>query len=198
MATAIPEVEPDALYIGDTWEWKRTDLDADYPNSAWTLKYVLQSQSPAAKITLTATNSGTAFLISVTPATTAAYSASHRSNGLSGYAWQLIVTKTSSGERRTLLAGTFDVGPDFSVASAGYDFRSHVRKAIDALESTIEGRATADQLSYTIGRQQLSKMTPEQLHMWRDKYRAYYFEEQNREREARGQTSKRLIRTTFL
>ena len=41
MAVDIPENEPDTLRAGDTWKWTRTL--ADYPASAWTLKYRFKS-----------------------------------------------------------------------------------------------------------------------------------------------------------
>ena len=68
MAVDIPENEPDTLRAGDTWKWTRTL--ADYPASAWTLKY--RFKSAAGGFEITATASGDSYAITVAASTSAA------------------------------------------------------------------------------------------------------------------------------
>ena len=66
MAVDIPENEPDTLRAGDTWKWTRTL--ADYPASAWTLKY--RFKSAAGGFEITATASGDSYAITFAASTT--------------------------------------------------------------------------------------------------------------------------------
>jgi hypothetical protein len=67
--------------------------------------------------------------------------------------------------------GTILFLPRYDQAAA-YDDRSHARKMLDAIESLLESRASADVLEYTIGSRHLKKMSPKELTDWRDYYRA--------------------------
>ena len=72
MSHPIPSAVPSSVRAGDTVTWRRSL--ADYPASdGWTLSYVLLS--PAAQITIAATADGSAHLVSVAPATSAAWAA---------------------------------------------------------------------------------------------------------------------------
>jgi len=61
-----PTTEPTQLVAGDRWAWKRKDLNADYVNSAYTLKYALRLQGAGAtEIAITATASGLEYIVKV-------------------------------------------------------------------------------------------------------------------------------------
>jgi hypothetical protein len=67
-----PTTEPTELVAGDMWRWKRSDLNTDYPNSAYTLKYALRLQGAGTtEIEITASASGLEYIIEVGSSTTA-------------------------------------------------------------------------------------------------------------------------------
>ena len=72
MAITIPETEPLEFYSGETVKFKRTDL-SDYPAPTWTLNYFLQKSGTKIDFASAQDGSTTGHLISLTPATTAAY-----------------------------------------------------------------------------------------------------------------------------
>lgn len=133
MAADIPTTEPAAARAGDTWKWTRTL--ADYPASAWTLKYRLKNA--AGGIEITATASGDDFDITVAAATTAAYTAGT-------YAW-IAWVEGGSSEKYTVGEGSIVVEPDYrsSLAAAALDDRSHARKMLDAIEAWLEAKDPA-------------------------------------------------------
>jgi hypothetical protein len=142
MAAEIPFVEPAAFSVGERVQWKRT-LD-DFPISeGWTLKYYLRGNFAHDPITLTATTSGTDYLIDITTDLTSAYPA-----GV--YFWNAFVEKT--GYRMPVDSGRFIVTPDLSTLPTNqpYDGRSHARRCLEAIEAVLEGRSTHDQLKYAL------------------------------------------------
>jgi len=142
-----------------------------YPASAgWTLKYSLTPRftTPTqAVITLTAASNadGISYDVQSTPATTAAWAAGF-------YTWARWVEK--SGARQTLdESGQIQIKADPATQVAGYDSRSHPRKMLDAIEASLEGRASSSQIeliSYTIGSRSQSR-DPKVLSELRSKYR---------------------------
>ncbi len=121
MAT-IPTTEPLAITAGDTLTFSRTL--PDYPASAgWVLSYTLINS--AAKITLTASASGSDHLVSVPYSTTAAWSPG-------AYAWQAVVTL--GVERYTICTGSLEITAAFSAATT-LDTRSTAKKMLEALQS---------------------------------------------------------------
>ena len=130
MAADIPTNEPAELRAGDTWKWTRTL--ADYPASAWTLKY--RFKSPTAGFEITASASGDDYSITVTAATTAAYAAGT-------YTW-IAWVEGGTSEKYTVDTGVVTIDADYrsGTATAGLDDRSHARKTLAAIESWIESR----------------------------------------------------------
>lgn len=162
----IPTTEPHEILAGDTLQWKKSL--SDYPASGgWTLKYRLINAS--GKIDITAAADGIDHLITVTAATSAAYTAGT-------YTWTSYVEKGSGAslERYTLSTGTIIVKPSLATQTTGYDTRSHVKKVLDALESLLEGKASRDAQQITIAGQSITKMPPEELLQWRDYYADKY------------------------
>ena len=71
MAADIPTSEPAELRAGDTWKWTKTL--ADYPASAWTLKY--RFKNAAGGFEIIAATAGSDYAITVAASTTTAYAA---------------------------------------------------------------------------------------------------------------------------
>ena len=130
MAADIPTNVPAELRAGDTWKWTQTL--ADYPASAWTLKY--RFKSPTAGFEVSATTSGDDYAITVTAATTAGYAAGT-------YTW-IAWVEGGTSEKYTVDTGVATIDADYrsGTATAGLDDRSHARKTLAAIESWIESR----------------------------------------------------------
>lgn len=162
-----PEKEPEELIAGDRWAWKRTDLNADYDNSLYTLKYSARlegvSGTSSIEIEITASASGNDYLIEVAAATTAAYT-------VGTYHWQAYITRDSDSERVTIQDGIFRIIADRDEATT--DPRTHAKITLEAIEAVIENRATKDQMSYTIAGRSLGRMEIEDLMKFRMTYKA--------------------------
>ena len=182
MAVDIPTTEPLQFVAGDTVKW--TKSLADYlPADSWVLTYALVREGSQEEITATDNGDGT-HAITIAAAITAAYTA-----GM--YSWQAYVTKAA--ERYLADAGELEVLADFASQSTGHDGRSLVKQTLDALEATILGRASSDQLSMSIQGRSIARVPPTELLKWRDIYRAEYAAEKQRDRIANGQAGGRLL-----
>lgn len=175
MTVSVPTTEPGELIVGDTWSWKRSL--ADYPAGTWTLTYYFRARE--GEFSVTCGIDGSDHLAAVPAATSATYKAGY-------YSWIAVVTNGTT--RATLGRGTTTVKPDPSATGAGLDPRSHARKVLEALEAVIEGKATKDQLEYTIGTRHIKRMSPEEIIKWRAHYRAEVNAEEVNERLDNGQT----------
>jgi len=163
-------MEPSALRAGDTWKWRRDDLSL-YPASLWTLNYYFLK--PDKQIVITAVADGNNYKVEVAKTITKEYPP-----GV--YSWVAKVSKDS--EEYTVDTGTMEILPDLVTATTGYDTRSQIKKTLDAIEATLEGRATKDQQSYSIAGRTLSKIPISELVMLRDKYKIEYEKEMKAER----------------
>ena len=164
----IPEKEPFSFIAGDTVKWTKT-LDDYLASDSWVLTYYLVMDGD--QKTIVATTSGDDHLITITAADSANYTP-----GI--YHYQARVTKGS--EAYTVAEGAIEVKPNFEAQTSGYDNRSHVKKTVDALEAVILGKASKDQLSYSIAGRSISRLSPGELIEWRDTYRAEYNKELRR------------------
>jgi len=145
-----PTLEPQSIVAGDTAVWDKT-FD-NYPASeGWLLSYRLINTSNKYDITgAMVTNTGGTFNINVTAATTAAY-------GAGDYMWNAYVAK--GAERYTVASGVLTIKPNISAATGGLDTRSTVKKTLDAIDSLISGRASADVAMYKSNGRELTKMS---------------------------------------
>lgn len=187
--TDIPTTEPRQLIAGDLWQWKRTDLGTDYPNDSYTLKYSCRLEnSGTTEIEITASASGSDYLVSVAAATTAAYTARF-------YHWQAYITRDSDSERVTIDTGTFEVLANRDAATS--DPRTHAKTMVDKIESLLEGRADADVSGYSIQGRSLTKLTIDELLKWRNYYKRELLQEEKKERRKNGKGTGGLIKVSF-
>lgn len=177
-SASYPTREPEILIAGDRWAWKRTDLGSDYPPASYTLKYSARLEGDGAtEIEITASASGTEFLVEVASTNTATYTAGT-------YHWQAYIVRDADSERVTVDRGTFEVRPNRDTATA--DPRSHARKVLDSIETVIEALAAKRHGSYSLlGRTMTYRDLPE-LREMRDRYRAEVVLEERAERRRRG------------
>jgi hypothetical protein len=188
-STNYPTTEPDKIIAGDRIAWKRSDLDSDYPIATYSLKYSARLENAGTtEIEITASESGSDYIVEVGQSTTAAYTA-----GV--YHWQAYIIRTSDSERITVDSGTWEVKANRDAATT--DPRGHVKKVLDAIEATIEGRASKDQEKYAIQGRELWRTPIPDLILLRDKYRAEYVRETRNERIRNGLGHGGIIKTRF-
>lgn len=184
MSATIPTTEPSSFRAGDLLAWSKSL--ADYPaNQGWALSYTLINA--AAKLTITATTSGADLSVSVPAATTALYAPGR-------YQWMARVSKGL--EILTVASGTMEILPNLATATT-FDFRSHARTMLEAIEAAFVGKASSTQLSYSINGRTVQNLTPEQLIKWRSFYKAEVAKEAQAEKFSRTGINPRRIGVRF-
>jgi len=141
---------------GDTLKWTRSL--SDYPATTWTLTYTLVNSTT--RITITASASGTDFAVTVSAATSSGYAAGT-------YDWRAQVS--SGGEVYTVGTGRIKINPVWSAATDG---RSQARRALEAIESVLEGRASSATAEYEIAGRRLKYIPIPELLQLRDRYKS--------------------------
>ena len=188
-STNYPEGVPSVLMVGDRWTWKRTDL-ADYAIATYALTYSLRLEGTGAtEIDITASESGTDYLVAVASATTALYTTGW-------YQWQEYITRTADSERITIGSGRVEVVANRAAATT--DPRSHAAKVLAAIEAVLEGTASKELASYSVDGVAIQRRSTEELMRMRESYRYEVAEEQADQLIARGlKAPGRKVRVTF-
>lgn len=164
----IPTTEPTVFTAGDTVKWKRT-LDHYPASGGWVLTYALRG---AGKIDLTATASGSEHLITISAATSAAYTAGF-------YTWQAYATKSAISERHPVDSGQIEIKPNLAaVTASSYEWRTEAKIIYDQLvaayKSYTQSRGGVQQ--YTIGQRQMTFRSPadfiREIEYWRAQVKA--------------------------
>jgi len=175
---------PDTIFAGDSLSW--TEVGGEYPAPEWTMRYAVRG---ASMLDLNSTPSGVDHAFLATAAQTAALSPGQ-------YSWQSFVSD-GTGERYTIATGTLTVRPNLPAQFTGFDGRSHAQKVLDAIEATMEGRATKAQAVLQINNRQIQYLKPEELIKWRSFYKAEVARERTAEKVAQGEESGNRILTRF-
>lgn len=173
--------EPTEIVAGTTVKW--TKSLSDYSASeGWSLTYYFFNSDN--HFSVEATSSGEDFQITIDASTSANYQPGE-------YKWQAIVTKGT--EKYVVDSGYIKVLPSPTQA---VDWRSDIKKALDAIKAVIEGRATKDQASYQIAGRRLDRTPVPDLIALYDKLKKEYAKELKAEKLAKGEStgSKILIR----
>lgn len=186
-----PTQEPDRLVTGDRFAWQRPDLVSDYPLADYTMTYHFSEDSGGGgthHFTLSSTEADDNYYFEKPSSETATLSAGD-------WEWQLYAIRTSDSERITLDYGItkFVLGE----LDTNTDLRSHAKKVLDAIEAVIEGRATIDQSSFSLGGRSLSRMSIDELMTFRDRYHAEYLKEVKLARIRNKQGSGNTIKVNF-
>lgn len=148
---------PSELVAGDSWSWTR-ELP-DYPAPTWTATVYFESTH--GNFNAPATASGMAHAFSILAATTGTKKAGD-------YRWSVRVTDGS--EVVTAESGWVKVLAN-PAASGTSDPRSWARRTLEAVEATLEGRATDGQLAHTIKDRSVSRIPVPELMQIRDRLR---------------------------
>lgn len=185
-STNYPETEPTTLAVGARWAWKRPDITEAYPTASYTLKYRLILQtSDKLNIEITASKTGSEHVVEVSQASTALYSAG-------SYAWQAIIIRDSDAEELVVDRGYVELIADFGDQAT--DARSWVYRTLQNIRATIEGSATKEQASYSIGGRSLARRSYQELLELEKEFSARWKQEQdklNRE-QGRNGSQKRI------
>jgi hypothetical protein len=143
-----------SLVAGDTWSWT-VDLSNESvpysPSAGYVLKYFFRG---AQNLTVQATASGSAFLVTASPTQTGALPPGT-------YSWQAVVYLNT--DRTELARGTVTVLPDVEAQDAGVETRSWVKQSLDAVRAVIANRASRIEKEYQIAGRMLMLLAPEEL-----------------------------------
>jgi len=153
-----PEGEPKEIVIGDFIQWKRTDLEGDYPSSLYTATYIARSALGGDNEFKT--------VMSSYVATVSSTSSSSYSKG--DYQWQLEILRNSDDERIVVGRGTFTVLADLDSEE---DPRTHATIMLGKIESLLSGKADSDVAQYSIAGRSLTKLTFTEMLEARNYYR---------------------------
>lgn len=180
-----PTNEPSQLRAGDTWAWRREDLAADYPASAWALTY--RFKNAAGGFEIVATADGDHFVVNHPASTTASISAGT-------YTWA--AQAVNGADKYTVDHGTLEVLANLfsGTATAASDQRSHNQKTLDAIKAVIENRASKDQEEYTIAGRSLKRTPMADLILLLNFYEARVAGEQAEENLRNGRAIGSVIR----
>lgn len=176
---SIPENVPAELTAGDLWQWTR-DLE-DYPAGTWTLTYYFLNGEE--KFSAAGTADGTTHSFSIAAATSADYKPGN---------YKYFGRVVNGSASYTVEEGWIEVLRN-PAAAGNFDARSWARRTLDAIEATLEGKASSDQLAMSINGRSISKIPPRELMDWRDRLRAEVREEDQADNAGLG----RNIRVRF-
>ncbi len=171
MTTSIPTTEPSTIIPGDTVKWTKTLKD--YPaSSGWVLSYDLIKSDT--RYTFSAITSGEDHAVIIPAATSAGYVSGN-------YEWRARVSK--SGEVFTVGSGRITISVSFGDEG---DARSQARRALQAIEDTLEGRASSATAEYEIAGRRMKYIPIPELLVLRDRYRIDVAREDAAQRSAAG------------
>lgn len=171
---------PDKLIAGDTWSWQREY--SDYPSSTWAA--TVYFENAAGTFLQAATPAGAGYLFTIAASETASKRAGR-------YKWSVRVTYL--GQAYTVEEGWVEVVTN-PAAAGMHDPRSDARKMLDAVNATLLGRATTDQLQMQLNGRSIQRIPLPELRQFRDQLRQEVKTEERGDRAGLG----RNIKTRFL
>lgn len=101
------------------------------------------------------------------------------------YWWQAMLCSSLQDVVHIIAEGQILAKPNLALLEE-YDGRSHAQKILEALEDTLLGKASRDQMGYSIAGRSISRLAPAELLKWRDLYKAEYARELKQERLKQG------------
>jgi len=189
MTYSIPTTEPTYFYAKHTLQW--TKELSDYPASFWTLKYYFVHTSSANNFSITASASGNTHVVLV--------SASSSNYTAGTYRWYAEVTLTATPTEKYVvdwLTGECEVKADPSGASVVRTL-THAQTCLTNIKSVLEGTASTDAQSYSIGGRSLSRYSTKELLDLKSYYEAEVAKEQRAESLAQGKQPSNRIKVNL-
>lgn len=182
MSAPTPYTEPARIVAGDTAKWLKQLGDYSAADG-WVLTYTIVTA--ANRYTFSASASGADHLVAVPASTTTTWVAGD-------YVLRGQVAK--AGEVFTVVTGRITVAPAFGAA---IDARSQLRRTLEAVEATLEGRASSAVAEYQIAGRMLKNIPLTELLALRDRLRFDVLREEAAERAAAGLSPKGRITVRF-
>ena len=182
--------EPTSVVIGTLVQWKRADLSDVYAPASYDLIYNIRLKNGAGvdkSVTATTAADGS-FLTSLTSNITTTMVAGD-------YVWQAFISRKSDSAK--VAVGTGELQLLSNLDQNGADNRSHAQIMVAKIQSLLEGKADKDVSSYSIQGRSLSKMTVNDLMMWRDYYRKEVAKEKQDALIAAGKASNATVKVRF-
>jgi len=159
MAVDVPYIEPKSVALGEKLHWRKTY--ADYPSTLYTLQYRFRGPTGTG-IDQAATAYNSDYDIAVTAIATAKLA-------VETYRWQAWLTEDADATN-TFLIEEGSIRVDVGFASGGtkaIDLGTTAETILAALEATMAGKATKDQLQYRIasgnGEREIRRMSYTEL-----------------------------------
>jgi len=154
------------------------------PMYSWVLTYAFVQDGK--QIVVVATDNGDgSHLAKITPVQSATF--------LEGIChWQAHVDNGT--DHHMVDSGRVDIEISFINQTTGFDARSHAEKTLEAIEAQLAGRATKDQLKYTVQGTSIERMPINDLLKFRNVYRNEVKSEKIAEDIANGLGSSRTIK----
>jgi hypothetical protein len=103
---------------------------------------------------------------------------------------------TKATEIYTVGQGTIEILPNLADATT-YDFRSHAKTMLEAIEAAFEGKASSTQLEMEINGRRIKSFSPSEMIQWRSFYKAEVAKEAQAETLARTGVNPRRIGVRF-
>ncbi|MFY9589547.1 hypothetical protein [Rickettsia endosymbiont of Halotydeus destructor] len=180
----ISNIEPNSFTVGETVQWQK-EL-TDYPTKdGWQLIYCFRNFENRFEVKAVAENNY--YTIRLSSEETSKFSPAI-------YWWQSRVIKEEL--QYIIENGELTIKPNLALLDS-YDGRSHVKQVLDALQATILGKASRDQLSYSISGRSLSRLSPAELLKWRDVYKSEYARNLQEEQLNKGISGNNLVKVKF-
>ena len=178
--------EPKSFVAGEAVSWRCYE-DLYRANNGWVLTYNFRSTVADSAIDVVSVADNEHHVVTLSSETTKDYKAGT-------YSWQCTAKKDI--DLHIVRNSTLVIKPNLSALTV-FDGRSHVKKILDALEATLVGKASLDQLSYSISGRSLLRLSPSELLKWRDVYRAEYTRELQQEKLEQNLSTGNLIKVRF-
>lgn len=181
-----PNSVPDELVAGDRWAWKRSDITGAYPTALYTLNFRLSLLAdPFSDFSIIALKISNEHVVEVSQSNTSGYVPGD-------YAWSAVIVRDSDSEEVTVDKGYLVINHDFG-GSPG-DARSWTYRVLMAVRATLEGTASREMSSYTIGGKALSaRSTTELLELEQEFSRRWRDEKKDIDRKAGRSVSGRVL-----
>ena len=170
------------ISAGDSFSWLISL--GDYPASeGWSLTIILINS--AAKISLISTAEEDEHRVSVSAVVSAEY--------LAG-SYKYVIYAAKDDDRYTVASGDIEILSDISWQET-FDGRTFAEKCLDNIEAVISGKASHDNMTYSIGGRSLSKYTWEELLSARGYFKSEVVRDK---RKASGKKQGNRILTRFV
>ncbi len=174
--------EPRKITAGNSYSW--TVSSSDYPASdGWVVSYSLSNTNEQFDITSVA--NGDDHDATILSASSQKYVAG---------VYDLVGFAVLSGERKIFYSQPCEIKPD---PASMNDHRSYAKRIVDAIEATIEGKASADAQSLAINGKTLTRYPIADLLVFRDRFKREVATEDAARKLAGSNNSGGIVRVRF-